>query len=135
RSGFAAGAILHLSPALSHAQDNPASIRPKVGDLLVKLDDPSLKPFGVDDIRAGSPQIMAWPMDPAEKLVRNGSRLNRIMLLRFDEARLVGETRSRSAAGIVAYTAICTHTGCDVSDWLPDEEMLYCPCHYSKYDP
>jgi Rieske Fe-S protein len=74
-------------------------------------------------------------MEPAEKIVRRGSRLNRIMLLRLDEAQLVGETKTRAAAGVVAYTAICTHTGCDVSDWLPDDGLLYCPCHFSKYDP
>jgi len=55
--------------------------------------------------------------------------------VRLDESRLVGATKTRAAAGVVAYTAICTHTGCDVTDWLPDEGMLYCPCHFSKYDP
>ena len=74
-------------------------------------------------------------MDPGDRTVRSGSRLNRLLLLRFDEARLSADTKLRAAAGVVAYTAICTHTGCDVSDWLPDEGLLYCPCHFSKYNP
>jgi Rieske Fe-S protein len=117
------------------AQEGPASVRPKAGDLLVKVDDAGLTPLRPGDIPLSMAQVMAWAMDPAEKIVRRGSRLNRIMLLRLDESRLVGETRGRAAAGVVAYTSICTHTGCEVSDWLPDEGLLYCPCHFTKYDP
>jgi rieske iron-sulfur protein len=134
KRGFGAGLVLSLSPALA-AQENPASLRPTTGDLLVRVDDASLKPLGVDDIPVASAPVLAWAMEPSTGIVRSGSRLNRLMLLRFDETRLSATTRSRAASGVVAYTAICTHTGCDVSDWLPDEGMLYCPCHFSKYDP
>jgi Rieske Fe-S protein len=40
-----------------------------------------------------------------------------------------------AADGVVAYTAICTHSGCEVVDWLADERLLYCSCHSSKFDP
>ena len=135
KGGLTAGLALSLCPVAAIAQDDPASIRPKAGDLLVKIDDPALTPLRADDIPVGKTQIMAWAMDPADKTVRRGSRLNRILLVRLDESRLVGATKTRAAAGVVAYTAICTHTGCDVTDWLPDEGLLYCPCHFSKYDP
>jgi Rieske Fe-S protein len=135
KCGLSAGVVLGLSPIAAVAQDDPASIRPKAGDLLIRIDDPALTPLRADDIPVGMTQLMAWAMDPAEKIVRRGSRLNRILLVRLDESRLVGETKNRAAAGVVAYTAICTHTGCDVTDWLPDEALLYCPCHFSKYDP
>jgi rieske iron-sulfur protein len=52
--------------------------------------------------------------------VRNGSRLNKVLL---------------PIEGVVAYSAVCTHTGCDVINWHPDSELLECPCHYSTYDP
>ena len=74
-------------------------------------------------------------MDPTDRTVRSGSRLNRVLLLRLNGDKLSPETRSRAAAGVVAYTAICTHTGCEVIDWLTDEQLLYCPCHFSKFDP
>jgi Rieske Fe-S protein len=135
KGGLGVGLALGLSPAAAIGQDDPASVRPKAGDLLVRVDDPALKPLRADDIAPGTAQIMAWAMDPTEKIVRRGSRLNRVMLLRLDEAVLVGETKARAAAGVVAYTAICTHTGCDVSDWLTDDGLLSCPCHFSKYDP
>jgi rieske iron-sulfur protein len=134
KGGLHAGLTLSFSAALG-AQESPAALRPKVGDLLVKVDDKALTPLGAEDIPIASTQVLAWAMDPVDKTLRSGSRLNRLMLLRFDEAGLSASTKSRAAAGVVAYTAICTHTGCDVSDWLPDEGMLYCPCHFSKYDP
>jgi Rieske Fe-S protein len=134
KGGLHAGLALSLPAALG-AQESPASLRPKVGDLLVRVDDKALTPLRADDIPIASAQVLAWAMDPVDRTVRSGSRLNRLMLLRFDETGLSASTKSRAAAGVVAYTAICTHTGCDVSDWLPDEGMLYCPCHFSKYDP
>lgn len=134
KKGLGLGLTLGLAPALTFAQDNPAAIRPKEGDLLIKVDDTALKPLTPDDIASGATQTMAWAMDPADKTVRSGSRLNRVLLVRLDETTLKPETKSRAAAGVVAYTAICTHTGCDVTDWLP-EGMLYCPCHFTKYDP
>ena len=132
--GLGAGLALGLSGRFS-AQENPAALRPRRGDLLVRTDDPTLTPLTADDIPVASAQVQAWAMDPGDRTVRSGSRLNRLLLLRFDEARLSADTKRRAAAGVVAYTAICTHTGCDVSDWLPDEGVLYCPCHFSKYNP
>ena len=117
------------------AQDDPASLRPKEGDLLVKVGDASATPLAPSQLALGAKQIMAWAMDPETKTLRSGSRLNRVLLLRLDPAKLTAETRARAAEGVVAYTAICTHTGCDVAEWVPDEQILFCPCHESKFDP
>lgn len=133
KGGLCAGLALTIGPAA--AQDDPAALRPKAGDLLVRSDDATLKPLGADDLQVGGTQIMAWAMEPSEKVVRRGSRLNRIMLLRLDEGRLVGETKARAASGVVAYSAVCPHTGCDVTDWVPEEMAVLCPCHFSKFDP
>jgi rieske iron-sulfur protein len=119
----------------SFGQEDPAAARPKPGDLLIKEGDPAKKPLGLQDIPIGAAQTMAWAMDPTDKTVRNGSRLNRILLLRFDEDKLAPETKSRAAGGVVAYTAICTHEGCEVDDWVPNDQYLYCPCHSSMFDP
>lgn len=131
RLGLGAG----LAPALAFAQGDQAAMRPQVGDWLVKVDDATLTPLGADDIPLGAPQTMAWAIDPATRTVRSGSRLNRLLLLRLDPATLTESTRSNAAAGIIAYTAICTHNGCDVTDWLSDEQVLSCPCHQTRFDP
>ena len=134
KQGIGLGVALGLAPCVAFAQETAAAIRPKEGDLLIKVDDPTSKPLTPDDVTTGAAQVMAWAMDPVDNTIRNGSRLNRVLLLRLDESALKPETKSRAAAGVVAYTAICTHTGCDVTDWLP-EGLLHCPCHFTKYDP
>jgi len=109
--------------------------RAKVGDVLVPIDGGGQGPIEPRDIPIGGPQIFAWPMEPASRLVRNGSRLNKVLLLRLDPAMLDAATRDHAADGVVAYTAICPHTGCDVTDWLAEPKLLECPCHMSQYNP
>ena len=43
------------------------------------------------------------------------------------------ETRARAAGGVLAYSAICTHQGCDVKTWLSKEKALVCYCHSTKF--
>jgi Rieske Fe-S protein len=126
---------LAAEPSLALGQTDPASIRPREGDLLVRVDDASLTPLAPDDIPTDARQVQAWAMDAADRTVRSGSRLNRLLLVRIATDGASADTRDRAANGVVAYTAICPHTGCDVVDWLPDERLLYCPCHFSKFDP
>jgi len=117
------------------AQDNPSAARPKEGDFLVKAGDAAGTPLTPADIHAGSKQILAWAMDPADKTQRSGSRLNRVLLVRVDPEKMSAETKARSAEGAVAYSAICSHAGCDVTDWVADDQTLFCSCHSSKFDP
>jgi Rieske Fe-S protein len=128
------GIQLSLAPKVL-GQATPDSTRPKEGDLLVKAGDASGTPLAPDDVPLGGMQTMAWPMDPADKTLRSGSRLNRVLLVRFDPDKLSPETRARAAAGVVAYSAICTHNGCEVTEWISDEQLLFCPCHESKFTP
>ena len=126
---------LTATPSTSHGQDDAASARPKPGDLLVKVGDSTFKPLTPEEIPVAAAPTMAWAMAPADKTVRSGSRLNRVLLVRIDTEQLSAETKPMAADGVVAYTAICTHSGCEITDWLPDEHVLYCSCHSSKFDP
>jgi rieske iron-sulfur protein len=124
-SGFA----FHTTPVLAE----PADERPKAGDRLVAIGAAELVALSPSDIP--SSQILAWPMEPGSNLVRNGSRLNKILLVRLDPATLVGSTQERAADGVVAYSAICPHAGCEVEGWVAEQRILECPCHNSRYDP
>ena len=118
------------SAAANPALADPASERPKEGDLLVSIDSESPVPLEPKDIPSGGPQVLAWPIDPAGSLVRKGSRLNKVLLVRLDPATLAGVTRERAAEGVVAYSAICPHAGCEVSVWAAEQKILECSCHY-----
>ena len=137
RAVLAAGVSFGVSLAATAtgAQEDPTHDRPREGDLLIKVGDESSSPLTPDSIATGAGQIMAWPMDPAGNVVRDGSRLNKVLLVRLDPAVLDPQTAERAAAGVVAYSAICPHTGCEVVNWVSDKQILDCPCHNSEYDP
>lgn len=124
-----------LAARFAAGQGDPASLRPQEGDLLVKLGDTGHTPLTPADIPVASIQTLAWAMDPSDKTVRSGSRLNQVILLRFDPTTLAPETRARAADGVVAYTAICTHEGCDIDNFLASEQVVSCSCHFSTFDP
>jgi len=86
------------------------------------------------DLPAGGRPLTAYPMDPTAHVVRDDSRLNQVLLVRLDPKSLNGDTRERAADGIVAYSAVCTHTGCDSWDWQPASSTIKCPCHFSEFD-
>lgn len=135
RAVLALGVGLTLAPRLVLAQTDPARERPREGDLLVTVGVATPQPLTIEDVPLAGQQIMAWPMDAESKTVRSGSRLNKVLLLHLNAEGLDRETKERAVEGIVAYSAICTHTGCDVTNWHPDQQLLECPCHYSLYDP
>jgi Rieske Fe-S protein len=87
------------------------------------------------DVVVGEKQIIAYPFDPTTQRPRDASRLNQLIVVRLDAARLAAETLARAADGIVAYSGVCTHTGCDVTDWYGDVQRFKCPCHESEFDP
>jgi rieske iron-sulfur protein len=136
RRALELGLALALAPRFALAQTDAARERPKEGDLLVNVTAPANpEPLKPDDLPLDGKQTLAWPMDPETKTLRNGSRLNKVLLLRLDPEAFDTETKERAAEGVVGYSAICPHTGCDVTNWHPDRQLLECPCHFSMYNP
>ena len=136
-----AGSAGLATGAVAADEDQPGSDeRPQKGDLLVhsegEQEGTRITPA---DLKLGGPPLQAWPQDPKTSVVRSGSRLNEILLVRLDPAELDDDTRAHAADGIVAYSAICAHAGCPVSDWVKgegiDKNVFKCPCHNSEYDP
>ena len=95
-----------IGASLGLGQDDPASVRPREGDLLIKAGDEGRTPLMPSDIPLAGGYLRAWAMDPADQTVRSGSRLNQLLLVRLQSEALAPETRARSAFGVVAYTAI-----------------------------
>jgi rieske iron-sulfur protein len=125
----------NLACAVVPALAQPASERPKEGDLLVAIEGDKPEALAPENIPAGGPPVLAWPMDAADRTVRKDSRLNKILLVRLDPETLVGVTKERAAEGVVAYSAICPHAGCEVNVWGAEQQILECSCHYSHYNP
>ena len=122
--------------ALSLAAPLAIASRPAVasaGDRLVEDDaEGAPAPLTVADLKPGKP-MLAYPFDPSSGKRRDETRLNKVVLIRLPEAEMTAETRARAAGGVLAYSAVCTHQGCDVKTWLSKERALVCYCHSSKF--
>jgi rieske iron-sulfur protein len=109
---------------------------PQAGDALAfAYGDRAGQVIAPADVVLGAKQLLAYPMHPATKRVRDGSRLNQLIVVRLPPEKLTAETAARAADGVVAYSGVCTHTGCDVTDWFGDVLRFKCPCHESEFDP
>jgi len=129
--------IACVLPSMAAARaDDPRSARPQAGDQFVfAAGQQSGKTVTPGDVLAGGPPITAFPGDSRTGLPRDGSRLNQVLVIRLGPDELSEETRGRAADGIVAYSGVCTHEGCDVTIWKPEVKRLGYPCHESEFDP
>ena len=122
-------------PDLARAQSDPRNQRPQEGDRFVfTAGERKGAVVRIADVPANATPVNAYPQDPSTGVIRDGSRLNQVMFMRLPEADLKDETRKLSPQGIVAYSAVCTHAGCDNWAWQPDKNTLKCPCHDSEFD-
>ena len=134
------GAALALYPLLNipaRADDQPDETAkgPQPGDHFVFLGGPKNgKPAHADDLELGGPQAQAYPADP-KGLVRDGTPLNLVLLVRVGDDGLDEQTRKLAVDGVVAYSAICTHQACPVNQWSTEKKAMVCSCHGSTYDP
>ncbi|GAC1565907.1 MAG: Rieske (2Fe-2S) protein [Vulcanimicrobiaceae bacterium] len=118
------------------AQSDPKSMRPQINDLLVYADGAKAgKPILENDIQVGSQQVLAWAMDPSTKTVRDGSKLNKVLVVAVEASKIAEESKPHAAGNVVAYSAICTHQGCLVEGYEKSSQRLLCPCHQSQFDP
>jgi Rieske Fe-S protein len=118
------------------ATDDPKKMRPQEGDHFVHYKGKRKGEIvRLKDLPLGGPQVVAWPVTPDGEIVRRGSRLNQVMLIRLAPESIDEDTQPFAADGVLAYSSVCAHQGCPVSAWLPDKQWFACTCHDSQYDP
>lgn len=102
--------------------------------LLVDADaEENFKPLRPADLPLAKPMLV-FPFDVKSGTPNNESRLSKLVVIRLPEDQMAPETRARSASGVLAYSSICTHQGCDVKTWMSKENVLACYCHSSKFN-
>jgi Rieske Fe-S protein len=135
----AAGAAT-CTPAAADEDQPGSDERPQKADVLVFAEgEHAGDVITPQDLKLGGPPVRAWPKDPKTSVIRKGSRLNEVLIIRLDPAELDDETRARFADGVVAYSDTCTHAGCPISAWVKaatgDKNVFKCFCHNSEFDP
>jgi rieske iron-sulfur protein len=125
------GEVLRAPVLAQGAQEQ----RPTLGDRLVPIDRAGApQPLEASEIGVNGKPVIALPYDPANGIVRDGSKLNRILLIRVPPDSVDSDPSLRSTLGVMAFSALCTHEGCAVTEWIQAEKRLLCPCHFSKFD-
>ncbi|MGH9257577.1 MAG: ubiquinol-cytochrome c reductase iron-sulfur subunit [Vicinamibacterales bacterium] len=98
----------------------------------MKDGDAALTPLTAADITLNALAVTAWPFDLASKTVRSALRTNLVLLVRLVPETLSASTRRASLDGVVAYSALCSHAGCNLTT---DQDLVVCDCHGSVFDP
>jgi rieske iron-sulfur protein len=138
RTVLRAGCAFALAGACRARADDAdeRSAAPRANDVLVFAYGATAGAvIGPADLVAGAKQTLAYPKDPVSGIVRDGTRLNQLIVVRVEPQALAAETKARAADGVVAYSGVCSHTGCDVTDWIAPAQRFKCPCHESEFDP
>jgi len=99
---------------------------PGLGYLLT----PILQQNGPTWISLGSLQDFAAIKHPRKTLFKYQSSAGYVRTERNGLVWLVPD--SVSASGLAAYSAVCSHMGCNVS-WSDKEQLFVCPCHAGRY--
>ncbi len=135
-SGLGLGLPVFDRGARAVREKDPRRSRLTPGDQLVfAFGDRAGQTIAPQDISVGERPEFAYPKEPETDTVRSRFRLNLVLLIRLKPEELSEKTRRRSVNGLVCYSAVCTHTGCEVSEWIGATQRLVCPCHASFFDP
>lgn len=134
RGALGVGLCAGLARAVQAAGADPAKQPAQPGDELAFASyENDGRPVTPADLVAGAAPLLVYPRDPASGVVRERSRLNQILLLRLaaDDAPAADATDD----GVLAFSGVCTHAACGVSEWNAQARHFVCPCHASEYDP
>ena len=135
RTVFKMGLATGIAVPMSALGQSPNRLRPQPGDQLVfeegSNQDALIRP---ELFELEKRPLSALARDPETQVLRDGSRLNRIMIMRIDPELMSARYQANVAEGVIAYSAVCTHTGCDVTNWDEGQLRMACPCHESQFD-
>ena len=135
RTVFKMGLATGIAVPMSALGQPPNRLRPQPGDQLVFEEGPNQDALVRPELlELEKRPLSALARDPATQVLRDGSRLNRIMIMRIDPELMSARHQANVAEGVIAYSAVCTHTGCDVTNWDEGQLRMACPCHESQFD-
>jgi rieske iron-sulfur protein len=119
-AGVGAFGVALLLPALALRALTQESKDVAAGDVLVfATGNQTGLPIQASSISPGS-AVQAFPQGKSD------NENNLIELVRLSE---------ELPAGLVGYSAICTHLGCTVLAQLNNQGDIICPCHGSEFNP
>ncbi len=108
---------------------------PLVGDTFVFGDGPNKgNVVFLKDLVVGAHPVVAQAQDPVSGTPRE-SEHSTVLLMRMPPEKVPEEVKEDAAQGVLAYSAVCTHLGCTLTDWVEEKKLIQCPCHGATFDP
>jgi rieske iron-sulfur protein len=112
---------------------------PKVGDTFIFTNGPNKdKDVMVTDVVVDALPITVMAKNPATGKARenDGDTDHATTLLyRVAPDKIPADMKDDTDEGVMAYSAICTHLGCMLSNWDALTKAFMCPCHDATFDP
>ena len=132
-----ASGVAAAVPGREAAAAAPAKAPPQPGDELVHAEgERKGQTIMADDLKTPAPSRRPGPRRRAPGRCAAAAELHRVIVVRLDPAQLDEKTAARAAeGGIVAYSGFCTHAGCPIQHWKAAEQVIYCHCHSSAFNP
>lgn len=112
---------------------------PQVGDVFVYSDGPNKgKVAMAADVVADGKPLLVQAKDPNGAVRDSDNCL--ALLWRVDKAQVPADMVSDTVDGLMAFSAICTHQGCTMTDFHKADDLVafsgfICPCHDAIFDP
>ena len=108
---------------------------PVKGDTFVFGDGPNKgNDVYLKDISVAGHPVAAQAMDPATGKLRE-SEHSSVLFLRVAPESVPEDVKEEAAQGVMAYSAVCTHLGCVLTDWVEEKKLFQCPCHGATFSP
>jgi rieske iron-sulfur protein len=128
-----AAAVMSVGASIP-AYADPQKDAPQVGDVFVFTDGPKKgNVVTVDDVVLDAAPLTVMAKDP-NGAVRDGENFT-ALLYRVAKDKVPASMATASAEGVMAYSAVCTHQGCLMTELHKPDNNIICPCHDAMFDP
>jgi rieske iron-sulfur protein len=108
---------------------------PSVGDTFVFTEEPQKgEVVSVTDVVVDAPPLTVQAKDTSAGTLRDSDN-STVLLYRVAPEKIPAEMKDDTVEGIMAYSAVCTHLGCMLSNWDAPSKQFLCPCHDALFDP
>ena len=107
---------------------------PLAGDVFVFTEGPNKdNVVMVNNVVATAPPLIVQAKDPAGAMRESDN--STVLLYRVSPDKISADMKADTVEGIMAYSAVCTHLGCMLSNWDAATKQFLCPCHDALFDP
>ncbi len=125
-----------FAPFSLPAATKPRRIRPQIDDRLVHaFGDQKGNIIKPEDIKLDASPLLAYPKDVPGNIIRDRNRLNMVLVMRLKPGSVSKLVEKHKVEDLIVYSAVCTHTGCNVEGWNNEKQHMICPCHGSEFNP